>query len=238
MFFILCPEIFKATDRGTSARSIFLTVERLKSCRSISLSTLSHRHETRRKLSRQGVMGPFFVVTLQPFLTDLSNLVQRLNHIGVEHIRPIGPVIALDKSILIRLARLDVRQLNRPIHTPGDEPFGNEFRALVEPNRLGLPSPAHHLLKHSDHALHRERHIHFDGQPLPHAFIQYIRHPEPSVAVQRIAIKSPTQTAFGCGITAGVEHNISKSPALLAATRIVNAATTGASRQAQSTKDR
>ena len=157
-------------------------------------------------------MGPFFVVTLQPFLTDLLNLVQRFNHIGVEHIRPIGQVIALVKSILIRLARLDVRQLNRPLHTTGDEPFGNEFRALVEPNRLGLPSPAHHLLKHSDHALHRERHIHFDGQPLPHAFIQYIRHPEPSVAVQRIAIKSPTQTAFGCGITAGVNHNISKSP--------------------------
>lgn len=78
-------------------------------------------------------MGPFFVVTRQPFRTDLSNLIQQLKHIRIQHFCPIRPVIALDERILIRLARLDVPQLNRPFRTPGDELLGDEFRAIVEP---------------------------------------------------------------------------------------------------------
>jgi hypothetical protein len=76
-------------------------------------------------------MRPLFVITLQPFGTDLSHLIQRLKHIRIEDFGSIRPVIALDQGILIRFARLNVPELNRPFRTPGDEPVGEEFGAIV-----------------------------------------------------------------------------------------------------------
>ena len=58
-------------------------------------------------------MGPLFVVTLQPFGTDLPDLVQRLKHIGIQHFGAIRPIEPLDEGILIRLAGLDVPQFDR-----------------------------------------------------------------------------------------------------------------------------
>ena len=76
-------------------------------------------------------MGSLFIVTLQPFGTDLSHLIQRLEHIRIEHFGPIGPVIPLNQGILIRLALLDVPQLNPSLRTPADEPVGDEFGTVV-----------------------------------------------------------------------------------------------------------
>lgn len=53
-------------------------------------------------------MGPFLIVTLQPFGTDLADLLQGFEHIGIEHFGPVRPIEALDKGILIRLPGLDV----------------------------------------------------------------------------------------------------------------------------------
>jgi len=116
-------------------------------------------------------MGPLFVVTLQPFGADLAHLLQGFKHVGVQHFRPIGPIIALDEGILIRFSRLNIAQLNGPLGTPSDETLGEEFRAIVEANRLWLAPPAHHLLQHADHALRWERRINLDRQALPYAFI-------------------------------------------------------------------
>lgn len=131
-------------------------------------------------------MRPLFVITLQPFGTDLSHLVQRLKHIRIEDFGAIRPVIALDQGVLIRFARLDVPQLNGPFLTPGDEPVGEEFWAIIEPNRQGLPPPAHHLLEYANHALGWERRIDLNRQALPYAFIQHIEGPEASAAVQGV----------------------------------------------------
>jgi hypothetical protein len=49
-------------------------------------------------------MGPLFVVTVQPFGTDLPDLVERLKHIGTEDLGPIRPIEAFNEGILIRLA--------------------------------------------------------------------------------------------------------------------------------------
>ena len=108
-------------------------------------------------------MGPLFIVTLQPVGTELSHLIQRLEHIGIEQFGPIGPVIPLNQGILIRLARLDVPQLNRPLRAPGDEPVGEKSWAVVEPNRLGLPPTDHDSLHATNHALGRERRIDLNG---------------------------------------------------------------------------
>jgi hypothetical protein len=132
-------------------------------------------------------MGPFFVVTLQPFRTNVSNLVQRLEHIGIQHFRAIGPIESFDEGVLIRFPWLDISQLNRPLGTPGHEPFGNQFRAIVEPNGLRLASPSHDLLEYAHHSFGRQRCIHFDGQPFSHAFVQDIQGAKPSASVEGVA---------------------------------------------------
>ena len=66
-------------------------------------------------------MGTFFVVNLDPLGADLANLVEILEHVGVQHLFPIRPVEPLDLGILVRLARLDVTQLDRMAFAPGDK---------------------------------------------------------------------------------------------------------------------
>jgi len=81
--------------------------------------------------ARQRIMRPLFIITLHPLGTDLSHLLQRLEHVRIEHFGPIRPVIPLDQGILIRLAWLDVPQLNPSFRAPGDEPVGEEFGTIV-----------------------------------------------------------------------------------------------------------
>jgi hypothetical protein len=129
-------------------------------------------------------MGPLFVITLQPFCADPPHLLPGFNHIiGVQHFRAIGPMLSLDEGMLIRLPRLNISKRNRPFCPPGDEAFGDKFRPIVQPNRLWLAPPGHHLLQHAEHALRRERCVNFDRQAVPHAFIQHIPWAESPAAV-------------------------------------------------------
>lgn len=57
-------------------------------------------------------MGAFFVVDRDPFVGDLTDLIQIFKEISIEHFMPIGPVKSLDKGILAWLAGLDVTQLD------------------------------------------------------------------------------------------------------------------------------
>jgi hypothetical protein len=107
-------------------------------------------------------MGPLFVISLQPFGADLPHLLQGFKHVGVQHFRAIGPIISLDEGMLIRFPRLNISELNRPLCTPGDEALGEEFRPIVEPNRLRLALPSHDLLQHAHHPFRGQRRIHFD----------------------------------------------------------------------------
>ena len=51
-------------------------------------------------------MGPLFVVLPHPLRTDLAHLIQRLEHVGVEHLMAERAIESFHKGILIRLARL------------------------------------------------------------------------------------------------------------------------------------
>ncbi len=66
-------------------------------------------------------------MTLQPFGADLSHLVQRLEHIRIQHFGVIGAIEPLDEGILIWSARLDVPQFDPTLRTPGHEAIGDEF---------------------------------------------------------------------------------------------------------------
>jgi hypothetical protein len=63
-------------------------------------------------------MGAFFVVDRDPFVGDLTDLVEIFKEIGIQDFMPIGPVKSLDKGILAWLAGLDVTQLDTFVFTP------------------------------------------------------------------------------------------------------------------------
>ena len=50
----------------------------------------------------QRVMGPLFVVLPHPLRTDSAHLIQRLEHVGVEHFMAERSIEPFHKGILIR----------------------------------------------------------------------------------------------------------------------------------------
>jgi hypothetical protein len=83
-------------------------------------------------------MGPLFVVLPHPLRTDLAHLIQRLEHVGVEHLMAECSIESFHKGILIRLARLNIPERDPAVYAPGGKAVGEEFRAIVEANRLRL----------------------------------------------------------------------------------------------------
>jgi hypothetical protein len=75
---------------------------------------------------------PFFVVGPQPVIGQQADLLDRFKDVGAEHFLAIAAIEALDVGILIRLARLDVAQLDALSLAPVDERLGGQFGAVVE----------------------------------------------------------------------------------------------------------
>lgn len=57
-------------------------------------------------------MGSFLVIALQPLMCDLSHFMKRGEQPAVEYLGLVGPIEALDESVLIRFARLDKAQFD------------------------------------------------------------------------------------------------------------------------------
>jgi hypothetical protein len=68
--------------------------------------------EHRRRYFPQTVVWSLLVVFVYPIAGYLAHLAQRFEHVSIEHLVAEGPVEALDGGVLIRLAGLDVTQLN------------------------------------------------------------------------------------------------------------------------------
>ncbi len=68
--------------------------------------------EHRRRYFPQTVVWSLLVVFVYPIAGYLTHLSQRFEHVSVEYLVAESPVEALDVGILIRLARLDVAQLD------------------------------------------------------------------------------------------------------------------------------
>lgn len=73
-------------------------------------------------------MRPLLIVTLEPVRSDFANLLSRLEHIRIQHFRPIRPIEPLDEGVLYRPLRLDIAQLDPTHGTPGHEAVGYQFR--------------------------------------------------------------------------------------------------------------
>ena len=57
-------------------------------------------------------MGAFFVIDRDPFVGNLTDLIQVFKQIGFQDLMPIGSVEPLDEGVLAGFAGLDVAQLD------------------------------------------------------------------------------------------------------------------------------
>ena len=83
------------------------------------------------------VVGAFLVVYGDPLTRDLADLVQRFEHVGIEHLVSRGSIVAFDVGVLIRLAGLDVTEPDALILAPAGEHLREVFRAVFEADRIG-----------------------------------------------------------------------------------------------------
>ncbi len=154
-----------------------------------------------RRQARQRVMRPLFVITLQPFGADLSDLIEGLEYIGIQHLGAICPIESLDESILIGFSRLDIAQFDLALSTPRRKALRDEFGTIVEPKRLRPSAPHHDLFQHSDHALGRDDVSISMASPsrTPSSNTFKVRNRRPPYRVS--LIKSTAHTALGWGTT-------------------------------------
>ena len=89
-------------------------------------------------------------------------MLQRLEHIGVQHLVPISTIEPFNKGILIRLVGLNIPERDLALLAPDRKPIGKEFGAVIQPNRLRAAPPGHHLLQHANHPVRGQGGIDFD----------------------------------------------------------------------------
>ena len=76
-------------------------------------------------------MGPLFIVLLHPLGTDLPHLLKRVEHIGIQHFMPERPIESFDKSILTRLAWLNIAESDAVLRTPASKALRQKFWSIV-----------------------------------------------------------------------------------------------------------
>ena len=136
-------------------------------------------------------MRPLFVVLPHPLRTDLGHLIQRLEHIGVEYLMAERSIESFHNGVLIRLARLNIPQSHHSVRTPTRKAVGEEFRAIVEPNRLRLAPPGGDLFQDPNDPFGGQRRVHFDRQDFSDPFIQNVSRLDRAV--------NSTRSAFSMG---------------------------------------
>ena len=76
-------------------------------------------------------MGPLVVVSVQPVIGHVPDLLQGFKDVAVQHLGAVGPIESLDIGILGRFPRLDVVQGNALGLGPLGQRMGDEFRPIV-----------------------------------------------------------------------------------------------------------
>ncbi|EDM33276.1 hypothetical protein RTM1035_14867 [Roseovarius sp. TM1035] len=110
---------------------------------------------------------------------------------------PNRPVVALDISVLLGLAGLDVLDRNSMFLNPFSQHFADLFGAVVDPDRPGLSAPFYDPVQTTDDPFCRKREINLDPQSLTVEVIQYVQKPE------RTSIADVTQRVISLAIGFG-----------------------------------
>jgi hypothetical protein len=100
-----------------------------------------------------GHVGAFVIVDVHPLRGVLLHLAYALPLVLAQPLVAHGSVESLNIGILLRLARLDVLQLNAPVLGPSLNALADVLWPVVAADGIGLASPQDDVLQASDHAL-------------------------------------------------------------------------------------
>ena len=142
-------------------------------------------------------MGPLVVVLLHPLDADLLDLFEGVKEIRIQHFVPEGPIKPFHKGILIRLAGLNVPQVDPALRTPPGKALRQKLRPVIEAEGPQLTSPGHDLLQDPHHPRGREGGIYFNGYGLADPFIEDIAGAEAPPAVQGVTHEVDTPHHIG-----------------------------------------
>ena len=104
----------------------------------------------------------------------------------IQPLMPNRPVVALDISILLGLAGLDVLDRNTMLLSPFPQRFTDVFRAIVDPDRARLAAPFYGPVEAADDPFCGQREIYLDPQPFAVEVIQHVQKPERTAIAQAI----------------------------------------------------
>ncbi len=92
-------------------------------------------------------MGSLFVVS------DLAHLVKILEEVTVQDLFAVGSVEPFDVSILVRLAGLDIADLDVVVITPVDEDLASKLRSIIATDGSGKASVILQTLENANNPL-------------------------------------------------------------------------------------
>ena len=144
----------------------------------------------RRKLSRglvsQAAVRALFVVLLPPHRNLAPGVEQILKPAQVQTFFPQPSVEAFHSTVLCRLSRLDVQQLDLPLDAPGQKVPARQLRPVVAANRLRHAPLSYDLFQHSRHSPAGKARVHLQRQTLSRIRVHHAKHPDRSSTRHRI----------------------------------------------------
>jgi len=86
-------------------------------------------------------IGPVVIVSPPPAACEILNLIERFKQVMGQPVVACRAVIALDISVLLRLARLDKNDAYGTPDGPGQRHSADVLRAVIAANDLGFATP-------------------------------------------------------------------------------------------------
>jgi len=150
-----------------------------------SIARCSRRILVRRQVPQTAVRT-LLVVFRPPGCNLPLRVEQVLKPAYVQTFFPQPSVKTFHARILRRLARLNVDQLDLPLHAPRQKMPAGELRTVVAADRLRHSPLGRDLFQHARHSAAGETGIHFQGQALAGKSIDHAQHPNRPPALHRI----------------------------------------------------
>ena len=112
-------------------------------------------------------MWAVFVVINQPLIRDRLNLLDICKKVSIEDFRTVSAIEPFDKSILVRLARLDIPDRNAFAGRPFCERARHHFRAIIQAYSIGGAVVVSQAIQNTNQAGRGYGGSDLDGQTFP-----------------------------------------------------------------------
>ncbi len=144
------------------------------------------RSKLLRRQIPQTAVRTFLVILLPPGCDLAPRFEQVLEPTHLQALLAQPPMKAFHACVLDRFPRLNVHQLDAPLHAPGQKVPAGQFRSVVATDRQRRSALGHDLLQHPCHPPALKAGVHFQRQTLACARVHHAQHPDPAPALHRI----------------------------------------------------